>query len=187
VDQDDVVGGGGAYPTDAKNNGYTLLNDGQAAADGLGIPSWYMLVSRVQTGSNALPNGLKCSPFIGYNSGATQADIENAGYQRKLSMVHKASEVVMIVEAANNNWMDQAPNGNIYLKRLGARHGKKSADGMQAYTNFAFFDGHVGLFPSADFTKQAPAGTPGAASGGDNMLVALHTNTVFYLNKQRGR
>jgi prepilin-type processing-associated H-X9-DG protein len=144
-----------------------------------------MLVSRVQTGSNAWPNGGKISPFIGYNSGATQADIDNPGYQRKLAMIHKASEVVMVVEAANNNWMDQGSAGS--LNRLGGRHGKKSADGRQAYTNFAFFDGHVGLFPTADYDKKAPAGTPGAASGGDNMLVAMYTNTVFYLNKQRGR
>src|SRR4051794_2304863 len=123
VDQDELAGGGGEFPTDAKNNGYTIINDSQSATDGLGIASWYMLVCRVQTGSNAMPTGLKCTPFIGYNSGATAADIADAGYQRNLSMVHKGAEMVMIAEAANNNWVDQTANGNIYLKRIGARHG----------------------------------------------------------------
>jgi prepilin-type N-terminal cleavage/methylation domain-containing protein/prepilin-type processing-associated H-X9-DG protein len=190
VDQDDAAGGGGECPTDAKNNAYTIGNDTQAASEGLGIPSWYMLVSRVQTGSNQVPNGLKVTPFIGYNSSATITDLVDPGNQRNLSMVHKASEMVMIVEAANNNWCDQTQSTvypTVWLKRLGARHGKKTGDGANAYTNLAFFDGHVGQYPSVNFTAQAPSGTPGAASGGDNMLVALHRDTIFYLNKQRGR
>jgi len=186
--------GGGAltseYPTDAGNNAYALPNDGSHAAEGLGIPSWYMLTSRVQTGTNAWPNGLKCTPFMQFNSGATVADLNNPGYQRSIGMVRKASELVMLVEASNTNWVDQAANTQhpeIFLKRLGARHGKKSADGLQAYTNMAFFDGHVALFYSGDFTKKAPAGTPGAASAGDNMLVAMYRDTIFYLNKQHGK
>ena len=184
VDEDDSVGGGGNYPTDAKNNAYTIGNDTQCAADGLGVPSWYMLVCRVQTGTNAMPNGGKATPFMGFNSGATQADIDNPAYARTMSMIRKPAEFVMLVEASNNNWVDQAANGNIYLKRLGARHGKKTADGLNAFTNFAFFDGHVGLYPSADYTKACPAGTPGAANP-DNMLPAMVRETIFYLNQQK--
>jgi prepilin-type N-terminal cleavage/methylation domain-containing protein/prepilin-type processing-associated H-X9-DG protein len=180
VDQDEVVGGGGAFPTDAPNNGYSLLNDTNSATDGLGIPSWYMLVSRVQTGTNGVPNGSKISPFLEYSSGATAADIADPQYQRTLSMVHKASEMVMIVEAANNNWMDQTQNGNIWLKRLGARHGQKTADKMNAYTNFAFFDGHVALYPTSDYTHVSK-------SNNDNALIDYYQGTIFYLNKQRGK
>src|SRR5258708_5070143 len=45
---DEAIGGGGDYPTDSLNNGYTILNDGPSttAAAGLGLPSWYMLNSR---------------------------------------------------------------------------------------------------------------------------------------------
>src|SRR5438309_1552367 len=62
VDEDDAVGGGGDYPTDAKNNAYTILNDGSPGcqAEGFGIPSWYMVSSRVvNTGGQSviLPGG----------------------------------------------------------------------------------------------------------------------------------
>jgi prepilin-type processing-associated H-X9-DG protein len=187
VEQDESTGGGGDYPTDAKNNAYTIVNDSLCAADGLGIPSWYMLVSRVQTGTNQVPNGSKVTPFIEYSSAATSVDIADAGNQRNLSMIHKGSEMVMIVEASNNNWCDQTESTtypNVWLKRLGARHGKKSADGANAYTNMAFFDGHVSEYASQLFTAKAPSGTPGAASSGDNMLVASYRDTIFYLNKQ---
>ncbi len=184
------IGGTSLCPTDARNNRYSLLNDNEAAADGLGIPSWYMLVCRVQTGSNAYPGGLKAAPFIGFNSGAGAAEIDNPDYQRNMSMVKKAAEMVMIGEASNNNWLDQTagpPFPNIYMRRIGARHGKKTADGANAYTNLAFFDGHVGLYPTEPFTRKAPAGTPGAASAGDNMATALYQETIFYLSKQRSR
>ena len=42
--------------------------------------------------------------------------------------------------------------------RMAARHGKKSANGANASVNFAFFDGHVALFPSADYNTP-PAGS----------------------------
>src|SRR3954464_4199924 len=40
---DEAIGGGGNFPPDALNNGYTILNDGPTttAAEGLGVPSWY--------------------------------------------------------------------------------------------------------------------------------------------------
>ena len=185
VDQDEVTGGGGDYPTDARNNGFSLLNDTQCAADGVGIPSWYMLVCRVQTGTNAYPTGAKAAPFMGFNSGATAADISDAGYQRTISMIRKPSEFVMIVEAANNNWVDQAANGNIYLKRLGARHGKKTADGKNAWTNFAFFDGHVGLYASEPYTRKCVDFSKYHASNPDNSLPQYYTETIFYLSKQK--
>jgi prepilin-type processing-associated H-X9-DG protein len=40
--------------------------------------------------------------------------------------------------------------------RLGARHGQLSASGLQAYTNIAFFDGHVALFETRSLTIAAP-------------------------------
>src|SRR5688572_12806359 len=41
------------YPTDGGNNSYNLEHETQAAALGWGVPSWYQLASRVQTGTNA--------------------------------------------------------------------------------------------------------------------------------------
>ena len=68
-----------------------------------------------------------------------------------MGQIKKGAEMVMIVEAANPNWHDQNDStkypGN-FLKRLGARHGKRRGpDGIYADLNMAFFDGHVALFP----------------------------------------
>ena len=54
-------------------------------------------------------------------------------------MVKKGAELLMIVEAADQNWYDQTERspGN-FLCRLGARHGKRTADGKNAWTNMAF-------------------------------------------------
>ena len=180
---------GGDYPTDLGNNGFAINADAQAQADGLGIASWYMLVSRVQnTTTNAWPTGSKISPFMQFNSSATTADLNNPIWQRNLSMIRKPSEFVMIVEASNTNWMDQAQPSTQYpdirLKRLGARHGKRNARGSDAFTNFAFFDGHVGLFNSEDYSKEVTDPMYGG-SNPDNGLVKYMSGTVFYLNKQK--
>ena len=191
TDEDALKGGAGNYPTDAKNNGYQLGNDTQAAQEGFGIPAWYMLSSRNLSGSGAWPNGGKITPFLYFSTAdATHpsTDLADPQWQRTISQVRKASEMVMIVEAADSNWFDQtqgtAPYDKIWLKRLGARHGTKTADGANAYTNFAFFDGHVGLYATEPFTRKAPAGTPGASGSGDNSLTCFNSGTIFFLNKQ---
>ena len=72
--------------------------------------------------------------------------------------------MVMLVEANSPNWVNQvsvtSPDGTLTDQRLGARHGQKSASGQQAYTNIAFFDGHVGLYPSMGLTIQNPKNSP---------------------------
>ena len=82
----------------------------------------------------------------------------------------------MLVEAADNNWYDQNPSNKypatIFLRRLGARHGHKSTDGANAYTNMAFFDGHVAMFPTAQF--ESPK----------DLLDNLTHEAIFYINNQ---
>ena len=88
----------------------------------------------------------------------------------------------MVVEAANHNWVDQkvsTPFPYIYLQRLGGRHGKKTADGANAWTNFAFFDGHVSLYPTEPYSKRQASG------GNDNALIDYWSETIFYLKNQR--
>ena len=100
-------------------------------------------------------------------------------------MVRRGAEVVMIVEAATPNWMDQSASTtypSIKLPRLGARHGKKTANGANAKTNMAFFDGHVSLYETEPFTRDAKTNP-----GKDNALVDYYAETIFYLNKQRGK
>jgi len=180
VPSDEMAGGSGDYPTDPLNNSYTILNDSDtpgAPAEGLGVPSWYMLNSRVanSVGAMVLPGGTQASPFCWFNSSTTAATLQTAGYQRYMGLVRKSSELIMIVEASDPNWYDQTASTSqpsLYLRRLGARHGQRTADGRNAYTNFAFFDGHVALFPTL------PYETP--QWNEDNYF----RTTIFWVNNQ---
>jgi len=186
--EDDSGGGGGDYPTHPKNNSFRIVNDSNPGcqADGLAIPSWYMLACRNLSTTSAVaadPNesiakaGARQSPFV-YFSDNNASHFTSPAWQRSMSMIRKASEVVMIVEASNENWYDQTESqtypGN-FLVRLGARHGKKTADGANAFTNIAFFDGHVAQYPTVKFEKPKDQF--------DNLTV----ETIFYLNKQHGK
>jgi prepilin-type N-terminal cleavage/methylation domain-containing protein/prepilin-type processing-associated H-X9-DG protein len=189
---DEIKGSAGDYPTDANNNGYALPNETQAKTEGFGIGSWYMLNSRNLSTSGAWPptsSNSKVTPFLYFNNATgpqPSTDLRDPRWQRTISMIKRSAEFVMIVESADSNWFDQGQSakypGN-YLNRLGARHGKRSADGANAFTNFAFFDGHVGLYPTAPYAKQSPnaTGTP------DNSLIDYYQGTIFFVNKQRGK
>ena len=193
VDEDYSVGVAfpqGDYPTDGLNNGYTLLNDNDAAADGFGIPSWYHLNSRVGTtaaggiqGGMEWPSGNRATPFVWFNTAGTQANpqlINEAKLRRTWGSVKRGGELIMVAEAANPNWHDTAVSTKypgLYLKKLAARHGKKTANGANAYLNFAFFDGHVALYPSVDFN------TPPA--GGNFPQDNFKSGTIFWLGHQK--
>jgi len=189
-DSSAAVPSGNEYTTSFGNNRYSMINDGAGAREGLGIPSWYMLASRNQTNTNAthadrsftggpMQPGHRQSPFMGFQSSATPDHFNSPAFTRHRGQVKKASELVMIVEASNNNWYDQAQGKRggvalpyIWLRRLGARHGKKTGDGLNAWTNIAFFDGHVAPYPTEDF--QFPR----------YHLDNFYQGTIFYLNKQ---
>jgi prepilin-type N-terminal cleavage/methylation domain-containing protein/prepilin-type processing-associated H-X9-DG protein len=181
------------YPTSASNNRFSTANDNAAnAAEGLMIPSWYMLNTRTLTASSAIvpdpaigfnSTGNRIPPFVSFLSAATDQQVMSPAAARSMGKVKKAAELIMIVEASNNNWYDQAAgtyNGqalpNVFLRRLAGRHGRKTADGLNAYTNFAFFDGHVALYPTADFQH---------INGQPNKPDHIYQETIFYLNKQR--
>jgi prepilin-type N-terminal cleavage/methylation domain-containing protein len=188
VDEDSGMGGGTtpACPTDAMNNKFNIGNDAQAAIEGFGIPSWYQLNSRVtQPGTGEMPGGQKCAPFVWFDgANVTVPDaLSRVSFTRTISMIRKPSEMVMVVEAANGNWVDQKASTDpryasyIFLARLGARHGKITSEGANAFTYFAFFDGHVGLYPTEPYTRK---------SGNDNALIDFKQETVFYITKQKG-
>jgi prepilin-type N-terminal cleavage/methylation domain-containing protein/prepilin-type processing-associated H-X9-DG protein len=183
VSQDEMAGNSNTIsPTDAGNNGYSILNDGSspgAQDEGLGIPSWYMLNSRVvNTGGTgvSLPGGKMAPPFAWFNSSTVATDLQNPAWQRYMALVRKPSELIMLVEASSPNFYDQTGEGTppMYFRRLGARHGTKTADGRNAYTNFAFFDGHVGLYPTA------PYQTPQWHNAD------YYRETIFFVTQQAG-
>jgi hypothetical protein len=102
---------GGDYPTDANNNGYTILNDSNCAQDGFGIPSWYMLNSRVCNGVGAMawPGGARrrrssgsTPPHAGRPVGA-----EGQALHPHVGCVKRSAELLMLVEAPNPNFYDQ--------------------------------------------------------------------------------
>ena len=148
-----------------------------------------MLNARVPTGSNEWPTSggnRRVTPFVYFNATdlpGQAAQLNNTKYSRNLSQIRRAAEFVMVVESNETNWHDQGDSttypGKVYLTRLGARHGKKTADGANAFTNMAFFDGHVGLYPTAPFVKD-----PNKA---DHNLANLHSETIFYLSQQKNK
>jgi prepilin-type N-terminal cleavage/methylation domain-containing protein/prepilin-type processing-associated H-X9-DG protein len=189
VDEDGLKGGAGDYPTDLLNNGFQIPNETDAIAEKFGVVSWYLLNSRNLSTSGYL-NSYKSMPFLYFNgAGTLAADLADPRWSRKLNYVKKAAEMVLLIEACEPNWPDQTASTkypNIYLKRLGARHGKRTGDGANAYTNFAFFDGHVSTYPSEPYTRLCPPGVAGAASS-DNSLIAYSQETIFFIGKQRNR
>ena len=55
--------------------------------------------------------------------------------------------------------------------------------------NVAFFDGHVSLYPTQPFSRRISSAESTAFQGAnpDNGLVTYYQETIFFLNKQKGR
>jgi len=110
---------------------------------------------------------------MGFLSSTDLATLKASQWQRNYSMVRKSAELLMIVEAANNNWFDQTQGtGNNFLRRLGARHGRRTRDGLNAWTNMVFFDAHVALYATEPF--EFP----------QNQMDRQVKEVIFYVNKQ---
>jgi len=184
----------GDYPTDALNNGFTILNDSDCAADGFGIPSWYQLNSRVgTTAAGGIQSGMewpavaggtsRATPFVWFNTQGTQANpalLKEARLNRTWGCVKRGGELIMILEAANPNFHDPVVSTKypgLYLKKLAARHGRRTANGANAFLHFAFFDGHVSLYPSADFNTPPQGSTYPEDS--------FKNGTIFWLGHQK--
>ena len=161
------------YPTDAFNNSWRRYsNDHSDPANPFSIPSWYQLNSSNLGNGNRMPSGGSATPFVFFNNNQASS-LRDPSRTRTISMVRKSAEMVMLVEAAEANFT-YAPS-NTYpdnkAQRLGARHGRKTATGRDAYTNFAFFDGHVAMYATQPISK--------AGFG------AFTRDHVFFLRKQQ--
>jgi prepilin-type N-terminal cleavage/methylation domain-containing protein/prepilin-type processing-associated H-X9-DG protein len=172
----------GAYPTDSKNNGFNYGVCPWPRSDGTepyGVATWYQLCSREE--SSAPPNNLEWplpagqnapgdpTPFIyfsslhtaGYSPPNMAGVLSCNGLIRTISQVQRSALLCMIAEAANLSWTSQGA-APIWMPRWGARHGDVSADGKNAYTNVAFFDGHV----DSIYTQPIEVNTEDPADGG---------------------
>ena len=182
----------GYWPTDAKNNVACCPFATNTDNTGVAIPTWYQLTARITGYSSNYNTGVFNAPFVYYASSNTDGSTETANitsglYSRNLSMIRQPSAMVMIAEAADPNWVTQTPNAAApghNAARLGARHGQRNINGTNAYTNFAFFDGHVALFPTLPIDSHSdntgPSGQPGSAAMG----VGSGTTFSLFMNQR---
>lgn len=178
----------GAFPVDSKNSFgvYGTFNPGPTGgpmptrSDGspqYGVVTWYQLcaIKTAKSGNAGLyPGGPNAAAFVFFDktSGPVLQALTNSGYTRKLSQVRHSAVQCMIAEAANLNWMmggnatpaSTTVNGEtMWIPGLAARHGQVTSNGNNAYTNMAFFDGHVDSLPTQpieDYTNNGQGGGP---------------------------
>jgi prepilin-type processing-associated H-X9-DG protein len=178
---EDFKGSAGEYPTDGLNNGYREYSDEDALPPtglGFGIPSWYQLNSANLSNGNRLFSGSSATPFIYFNN-LTAPEFSNRERMRHLGLVRKSAELVMIVEAGDANF--NHPGGALAaslvdnkVPRLAGRHGKGNGvkyngQPIHAWTNMAFFDGHVSSFQTLAIGKTG---------------LNLKQETIFFLQRQ---
>ncbi|MDB5327897.1 MAG: hypothetical protein JWM57_3466 [Phycisphaerales bacterium] len=146
------------YPADAKNNAGFIDNVALTPDTGLldfGISTWYQPVGGSVSASSAWPpvsavSAQRATPFLWYSGTAGDGYLADPHYSRKLSQIRRSSEVIMLAEANQPNWIKKGTAPHL-LNRLAARHGNKTGDKTNAYTNFAFFDGHVAAYETLPF------------------------------------
>ena len=155
------------YPADSRNDAGFIYAPTSAYASAstatFGIATWYMPTGGVSGNSNLWPppassSTFEAAPFVQLTS---DADCQNIGYKRTIAFIRHPSEMVMMVESNQYNWIKKTSTDPPHLlDRLASRHGAFTADGtgLPAKTNrssnFAFFDGHVASFPTAPFDAQ---------------------------------
>ena len=178
----DLQSGGGDFPTHFRNNHWREYSDEEQAPPAgirFGIPSWYQLNSANLSNGSRLRTGSSSTPFIYFNS-SDPNHFTDPDRARHLGLIRKSAEMVMMIEAAEANFnhpgssfAQSIPENKV--PRLGARHGKPhgiEASGMKthAYTNIAFFDGHVTSYSTQIFGRQG--------------LGAFRTETIWFIQRQ---
>ena len=193
----------GQYPTDRLNNEWCSGVDEPSRADkqpSYGVGSWYQLNDRL-TGytSNYTIGGTFNCPFVYFQGSTELQDLANPQYTRTITMIKHSGLMVMVAEAACVDWVSQTPAGpdengiTHYAPRLGARHGAKTKDGKNAFTNIAYMDGHVDLIPTypidSDSGNQLSTvpGLQPLSSGSISGISARHqsTGTIFTMWEDR--
>ena len=122
------------------------------------------------------------TPFMWFQPKSPANPLDNPNHPlaaRSMTKIRKASQMVMALES---------PAINISVPRLSARHGKVTGDGRNAYTNFLFFDGHVGTYPTSPYDRgqqaAAAAGSTNPAQAGFQKTYHKQSDTLFFLTEQ---
>lgn len=202
-------GGNMTYPTSYADNigSYGINNNiaGASISQCYGVATWYELVSvratattgKTTSQQGVYPGGTADAPFC-YFDGAGSKPVgpvlSSSGYTRNISEVRHSATMAMLVEASTVEWFFQggtttngatctAPSGAVlYNTGLAARHGQQTADGLNAFTNIAFFDGHVSLLPTAPFAY-ATTTAANTANGAPAAIPSM--GAVFTLNQDQ--
>jgi prepilin-type N-terminal cleavage/methylation domain-containing protein/prepilin-type processing-associated H-X9-DG protein len=160
-------------------------NDGSAP---YGVATWYQLCSiRTEPAGftdGGYPGRVNNAPFVFFDktSAPVLTALSSSVYTRNLSMIRHSAVMCMIAEASSPQWLLEGNGGpknpppapaapkvtytngeSMYLCTIAARHGQVSSNGNNAFTNIAFFDGHVSSFatqPVADYFNGTAGGAP---------------------------
>lgn len=143
------------HPTHPGNFVGTRLH----ARNGYMAMTWYKLNAGFATSTTRLGN-IRDYPFIAFNN---INFVHDPGFQRRLENVQSPSRVVMTLEGGNYSAM--------VPRYLPGRHGAVTNGGLDAYVNFAFFDGHVGIYPTEPYSRAG-------------QLFGVDPSTVFLLSNQ---
>ena len=163
---------------------------------------WYTLNMRIITTTSTWPagatngnTGIGACPFVFFapdNSAPSKdlgAQLANPQFNRSINYVRHAANMVMVLESSSLNYCDQtyttpgtAPPGTIIVTQLAGRHGQKSQDRLQAFTNLAFFDGHVALYPTAPLTLELTNPPPPGKAGWSPIAEPPLSDVLFLLN-----
>lgn len=179
--------GSALYPTDRANNGYSISmpSNVQPRADGQPlhavVTSYGLSVNNDITASKAST----VTPYINFKTPGAGV-LGNAKWTRTLSMIHKSSITIMLLESGGVSDPWTATTGayqvggiTYSVTRVAARHGQRfntavgggtSITGSDAYTNIAFFDGHVGEYASWPLFSKAYQQPTGATTGASPWL-----------------
>jgi prepilin-type processing-associated H-X9-DG protein len=132
------------YPTDGRNNlAEKVYTSGQ-----LVIPTWYQLSAKL-TANTTKRGTAKATPFVGFftdGGRSVDADLADPAFTRSVSLVRRSAQTAMVLEGAEGHFFSP--------KFIAARHGKRTTDGKNAFTNVAYFDGHVAPMPTAKWFTQ---------------------------------
>ena len=181
-------------------NGTASLVDANGTPNGqpyYAVATWYQLCSVTTTTGNdsgTYPIGIYDAPFVFFDvtkkgSLGIAGQLALPGYTRKLTQIKQPTIMCMIAEAANIQWVfhgatptnNAAPSSSSAPPAIAARHGKQTADGKNAMTNIAFFDGHVASLPTAPIVNYADPSSSATGAA----VIPQSMNVVFTLAQDR--
>ncbi|MGN6367444.1 MAG: type II secretion system protein [Phycisphaerae bacterium] len=171
----------------------TGSNGGSNTVGDVDIYTWYEITMHNISSGNTLGSSQGTSsggatPFVYYNNANGFID---PNYNRTINMIKQPSAFVMVVEGNydqfdNQNTPSDGGQGSSKAERLAGRHGDSLNSGIDGYTNFAFFDGHVSKYPTTPYTlnPNRSGNSNGYSYVKNKTMYSPVEETLFYLQEQ---